>query len=132
MATKESQRLSNIRYQAKKKGLAPPETDDLDTMEVWWKQNKQPRRSAGPKAARAGREQAPAKRSGKARRGGYKKHATAPPAEPYAQAARPAPAPVSGNGHVLTARAIALEELDKMIASLTSTRAIMASLPAEG
>ncbi len=35
-------------------------------------------------------------------------------------------------GRGLRRRAIALEELDKMIASLTSTRAIMASVPAEG
>ena len=45
--------------------------------------------------------------------------------------AMPTPAAVRGNGHVLTAREIAIGELDKMIAALTSTRAIMASIPAE-
>lgn len=87
-----------------------------------------PRGQAG--ATRTVSEKTAAKPSGKPRRGGYKKHART--AEQIPVKAVPTPAAVHGNGHVLTARAIALEEIDKMIASLTSTRAIMAALPAEG
>ena len=87
-----------------------------------------PRGQAG--ATRAASEKTAAKPSGKPRRGGYKKHART--AEESLAETVPTPAAVRGNGHVLTAREIALGELDKMIAALTSTRAIMASIPAEG
>lgn len=82
-----------------------------------------------PRGTHAAREKVPAKPSGKHVRGGYKKHAR--PEEEILAEAVPTPAAVRGKGHVLTARAIALGELDKMIAALTSTRAIMASIPAE-
>lgn len=122
-------RLGNINFRRRKDGqpeLDKLPADDLTITGTRPPRDVTPRHDVAPHV----RTQTHVERKPrKAKRGGYKKRAT-PPEELMAEAI-PTPAAVSGNGHVMTARQIALGELDKMIAALTSTRAIMASIPAE-
>lgn len=119
-------RLGNINFRRRQEGKAELDKLPDDDLTIT---GERPAR-ARSRAPRAAREEKTAKPT-RMLRGGYKKRATAAPTESSPEVATPTLAAVRGNGHVMTAREIALAELDKMIAALTSTRAIMASIPAE-
>lgn len=119
-------RLGNINFRRRREGLSLLDKIPADDI-IFTGARTGPGKDG---ATHAVREKKAAKPSGN-RGGGYKKRVTEGlSAAP--ETAAPAQPAMSGNGHVLTAREIALAELDKMIEKLTSTRAIMASIPAEG